>query len=223
RPPQVHHGGAGERPPGADPAPQPDVDPELFADLPHRSLGGPLPRLHLPPGELPAPGHRRGLGAACGQHPGRTVEVVDEGDGGDDEVLRLRHTPILHPGVRATPPVPAGHGPVTTGRALFPTRAGVWWASAVPDRSAVRRPPVGGTMKNRKVGALATAAALALVLTSCADSARDTDDPAEADNGGDATQTEGAGGEAPAGDATFVFGAAGAPTTFDPFYASDGE
>src|SRR5690606_5692014 len=60
-------------------------------------------------------------------------------------------------------------------------------------------PHVGGTMKNRKVGALATAAALALVLTSCANSARDTDDPAEADNGGDATQTEGGGeSEAPA-------------------------
>ncbi|RIK17010.1 MAG: ABC transporter substrate-binding protein [Acidobacteria bacterium] len=75
-------------------------------------------------------------------------------------------------------------------------------------------------MKNRKVGALATVAALALVLTSCAQSERDDGgDGGETDG---STQSEGtAGGEA--SDATFVFAAAGAPTTFDPFYASDGE
>ncbi|SOC55707.1 ABC transporter substrate-binding protein [Ornithinimicrobium cerasi] len=81
-------------------------------------------------------------------------------------------------------------------------------------------------MRNRSVGALASAAALALLLTSCAESDRDTGDdgdgaPAGTDN---ATGTEpAAGGDDGASDATFVFGAAGAPTTFDPFYASDGE
>ncbi|GGK65763.1 ABC transporter substrate-binding protein [Ornithinimicrobium pekingense] len=77
-------------------------------------------------------------------------------------------------------------------------------------------------MKNRKVGALATVATLALVLTSCAESERDSGTGADGDTGSDSTQTEGDGGAA-ASDATFVFGAAGAPTTFDPFYASDGE
>src|SRR5690606_31805328 len=69
----------------------------------------------------------------------------------------------------------------------------------------------------------ATVATLALVLTSCAESERDSGTGADGDTGSDSTQTEGGGGDAAAGDATFVFGAAGAPTTFDPFYASDGE
>lgn len=81
-------------------------------------------------------------------------------------------------------------------------------------------------MKNPKVGALATAAALALVLTSCAQS--DRDNGGDGGDGGDDAAGTGAsteGGEDAGGssDATFVFGAAGAPTTFDPFYASDGE
>jgi peptide/nickel transport system substrate-binding protein len=78
-------------------------------------------------------------------------------------------------------------------------------------------------MKNRTVGALATSAALALLLTSCAESQRDSDDGEVADTGDAATQSAGGGGAEGDNEATFVFGAAGAPTTFDPFYASDGE
>ncbi|KUG59413.1 peptide ABC transporter substrate-binding protein [Serinicoccus chungangensis] len=73
-------------------------------------------------------------------------------------------------------------------------------------------------MKNRRVAIAATSAALALVLSSCAESERD-DSSGEGDG---ASGSEEAGG-AEGSDATFVFGAAGAPTTFDPFYASDGE
>ena len=79
-------------------------------------------------------------------------------------------------------------------------------------------------MKNRSVAAVATTATLALLLTSCAQSQRET--PADTAPGDGATGTAGGGQtDAPAagGDDTFVFGAAGAPTTFDPFYASDGE
>ncbi|MGC5584314.1 ABC transporter substrate-binding protein [Ornithinimicrobium sp. W1665] len=78
-------------------------------------------------------------------------------------------------------------------------------------------------MKNRMVGALATSAALALVLTSCAESERDSDTgDTNDDTAASGTDDGAAGGEA-SSDATFVFGAAGAPATFDPFYASDGE
>lgn len=56
----------------------------------------------------------------------------------------------------------------------------------------------------RKAAAAASAAALAITLTACAESDRD--------------------GEASSGDGgTFIFGAAGAPEMFDPFYATDGE
>ncbi|MGB5953506.1 MAG: ABC transporter substrate-binding protein [Ornithinimicrobium sp.] len=67
-------------------------------------------------------------------------------------------------------------------------------------------------MINRKFAAIAGSAALALVLSSCAESERE-------DGGGG---SEGGGSEG-ASDAQFVFAAAGEPTTFDPFYASDGE
>lgn len=81
-------------------------------------------------------------------------------------------------------------------------------------------------MTNRSVRTLATAAALALVLTSCAQSQREGTGGSTGSKDGD-TSTSSAGGGAAAGgeggDGTFVFGAAGAPTTFDPFYASDGE
>ena len=77
-------------------------------------------------------------------------------------------------------------------------------------------------MKNRMVGALATSAALALVLTSCAESQRDDETPADDGATGTADAGNETGGESSSDD-TFVFGAAGAPTTFDPFYASDGE
>jgi peptide/nickel transport system substrate-binding protein len=76
-------------------------------------------------------------------------------------------------------------------------------------------------MINRKVAAIAGSAALALVLTSCAESERDDGGDAGGDSGS-ATDDGGSTGSA-GSDATFVFGAAGAPTTFDPFYASDGE
>ena len=57
----------------------------------------------------------------------------------------------------------------------------------------------------RKVAPVALAAALALGVTSCAESERDPSGD-EGDGGG-----------------TFTFGAAGAPEMFDPFYATDGE
>lgn len=95
-------------------------------------------------------------------------------------------------------------------------------------------------MTIRKVAAtIAGTAAMALVLTSCAESQRDdngdngdngNDNNAAADNGDDTGNGEDATGGSDGGDAapeptdgTFIFGAAGAPTTFDPFYASDGE
>nr|MBA2694952.1 ABC transporter substrate-binding protein [Actinomycetota bacterium] len=88
-------------------------------------------------------------------------------------------------------------------------------------------------MNNRKVAAIAGTTVLALALTSCASERDDdggTDNGADngADNGSDtgdagADDTGGDDAGAEMSDATFVFGAAGAPTTFDPFYASDGE
>ncbi|MGB3185069.1 MAG: ABC transporter substrate-binding protein [Ornithinimicrobium sp.] len=68
-------------------------------------------------------------------------------------------------------------------------------------------------MINRKVAAIAGSACLALVLSACAESEREGDGDEGSDGGGSER----------ASDAQFVFGAAGAPTTFDPFYASDGE
>ncbi|MGB7448333.1 MAG: ABC transporter substrate-binding protein [Ornithinimicrobium sp.] len=65
-------------------------------------------------------------------------------------------------------------------------------------------------MNNRTVATLAGSACLALALSSCAESERE----------GGSGSGDGSGGSS---DAQFVFGAAGAPTTFDPFYASDGE
>ncbi|MGZ5400031.1 MAG: ABC transporter substrate-binding protein, partial [Nocardioides sp.] len=59
----------------------------------------------------------------------------------------------------------------------------------------------------RKVAPLALAGALALGVTSCAESDRE---------GGTGDDGEGGGG-------TFTFGAAGAPEMFDPLYATDGE
>ncbi|MDQ3358534.1 MAG: ABC transporter substrate-binding protein [Actinomycetota bacterium] len=88
-------------------------------------------------------------------------------------------------------------------------------------------------MNNRKVAAIVGTTVLALALTSCA-SERDDDGGTDngADNGADnGSDTGDAGGDDTGGDdagaeqsdATFVFGAAGAPVAFDPFYASDGE
>lgn len=86
-------------------------------------------------------------------------------------------------------------------------------------------------MINRKVATLAGAAAVALALTSCAESQRDTGGaPADGGSGDSADGTgaaDGTGEDAAAqeggSDATFIFGAAGEPKLFDPFYASDGE
>ena len=61
--------------------------------------------------------------------------------------------------------------------------------------------------RRRTVATWTTAVLAAATLASCADSQRD----GEGDSGG--------GGD----DGTFVFGAAGAPEMFDPYYATDGE
>ncbi|MPZ54149.1 MAG: ABC transporter substrate-binding protein [Acidimicrobiia bacterium] len=88
-------------------------------------------------------------------------------------------------------------------------------------------------MSHRKVIAVAGWLALMLALASCAESQREapettgagaievtgaTDGTESANAGTDGTEaaSEGGGG-------TFIFGAAGAPAGFDPFYASDGE
>ena len=73
----------------------------------------------------------------------------------------------------------------------------------------------------RKAAPIVGLTAAALVLTACATSERDTDttdgtDASTSDSTGDA-------GDAGAESALFTFGGAGAPVTFDPFYASDGE
>lgn len=79
-------------------------------------------------------------------------------------------------------------------------------------------------MRNPKVVTTATAAALALVLTSCAQSEREDNTPEETGTETGNTQDAGDEGEGDAaGDATFIFGAAGEPAHFDPLYASDGE
>ena len=62
--------------------------------------------------------------------------------------------------------------------------------------------------RRRTVATWTTAVLAAATLASCADSQRD----GEGDSGG-------SGGD----DGTFIFGAAGAPEMFDPFYATDGE
>ncbi|WP_018156762.1 ABC transporter substrate-binding protein [Demetria terragena] len=64
-------------------------------------------------------------------------------------------------------------------------------------------------MVNRRAAAVAAASAVALTLASCASSDRDSESKGSGDKGG--------------GGGTLTFGAAGAPATFDPFYASDGE
>ncbi|MDO5535790.1 MAG: hypothetical protein Q4F65_14215, partial [Propionibacteriaceae bacterium] len=70
-------------------------------------------------------------------------------------------------------------------------------------------------MLSRTKTTAAVVLAAALALTGCAASERDTATTAP---------TDGATPGAPAGaDTTFIFGAAGAPKLFDPFYASDGE
>lgn len=62
---------------------------------------------------------------------------------------------------------------------------------------------------SRKVSALAVASVAALVLSGCAESKRD-----ESGTSGSSGSTS---------NATMTFAAAGAPKTFDPFYATDGE
>lgn len=71
----------------------------------------------------------------------------------------------------------------------------------------------------RRSAVVAGLAATALVLSACAQSERDAPEDGEAADETGAT----AGAEDSASGGTFVFGAAGAPASFDPFYASDGE
>ena len=82
-------------------------------------------------------------------------------------------------------------------------------------------------MINRKVATMAGVAALALALSSCVESEREPDSGGDSTGGstqgGESTDDEGAAAGEGNPDATFVFGAAGAPKLFDPFYASDGE
>lgn len=66
-------------------------------------------------------------------------------------------------------------------------------------------------MKTSLTTAVALLSVAALGLTGCAESKRDS---------GGSSGSDGSGG---GGNATLTFGAAGAPTTFDPFWASDGE
>lgn len=66
-------------------------------------------------------------------------------------------------------------------------------------------------MSMRKSTPVVLLATAALTMSACAQS--DREDSGSGDSGGDSAAT----------DATFTFGAAGAPEVFDPFYASDGE
>jgi peptide/nickel transport system substrate-binding protein len=66
----------------------------------------------------------------------------------------------------------------------------------------------------RKAGPIVGLTAAALVLTACATSERDS---------GESTDTGTSGSDSGSTSAVFTFGGAGAPVTFDPFYASDGE
>ena len=76
-------------------------------------------------------------------------------------------------------------------------------------------------MKRGRAALVAGIAASALLLTACAESQREaTPDTGAEDDG--ATDTDD-GGEGGGGDDIFIFGAAGKPKHFDPFYASDGE
>lgn len=73
----------------------------------------------------------------------------------------------------------------------------------------------------RKLAAVGGALALTLGLASCAPSQRTTDPGTPASPGATSAPTGAATGAN--ADATFIFGAAGAPKLFDPSYASDGE
>ncbi|MBB1499855.1 ABC transporter substrate-binding protein [Propioniciclava sp. MC1683] len=76
-------------------------------------------------------------------------------------------------------------------------------------------------MPNRKLVAVAGALALAVGLSACAESQRTpTTSAPQGTTGATAAPTDSGNANA---DATFIFGAAGAPKLFDPFYASDGE
>ncbi|HHU37673.1 MAG TPA: ABC transporter substrate-binding protein [Propionibacterium sp.] len=77
-------------------------------------------------------------------------------------------------------------------------------------------------MLSRTTKAAVGALAVAIALTGCAQSQRDTA-PAPAGTAGAGTSDSAAPTDGANPDATFIFGAAGAPKLFDPFYASDGE
>nr|WP_240615947.1 ABC transporter substrate-binding protein [Nakamurella deserti] len=82
--------------------------------------------------------------------------------------------------------------------------------------------------RTRRVFAAATAAALAVTLASCASSSRDTESIASQNNSGAegtlpvGESSGGATGEPASTDGTIIFGAEGAPSMFDPLYATDG-
>ncbi len=90
--------------------------------------------------------------------------------------------------------------------------------------------PVTRPRRTRGLLAATTAAALAVTLASCASSSRDTASIAtQATSGAEGTlpvspgETTGGGTGGPAStDGTIVFGAEGAPSMFDPLYATDG-
>jgi peptide/nickel transport system substrate-binding protein len=81
----------------------------------------------------------------------------------------------------------------------------------------------------RRLFAAATAAMLAVTLASCASSSRDTESIASQNNSGaEGTLPVGessgasAGGQPASTDGTIIFGSEGAPSMFDPLYATDG-
>ncbi|WP_111767982.1 ABC transporter substrate-binding protein [Nakamurella deserti] len=88
--------------------------------------------------------------------------------------------------------------------------------------------PVKRPHRTRRVFAAATAAALAVTLASCASSSRDTESIASQNNSGAegtlpvGESSGGATGEPASTDGTIIFGAEGAPSMFDPLYATDG-
>ena len=59
-----------------------DLDAELLGELAHERLLGRLAGADLAAWELPQPGHRLALRAACDEHP---VVAIDQGGSGDKE------------------------------------------------------------------------------------------------------------------------------------------
>src|SRR5690606_39185502 len=201
------------------------ADTQLLAQLTVERVDRQLAALDLATGELPAARQGRGGGPSGRHQPGRAVQVVHEGSR-HHQLVVLGHRPSLEPsargGLRSRFCIDRCHS--------LPSAAiGAYVERHCDPPPGLRRSTAlrGGRMTIRKVAAIAGTAALALVLTSCAESSRDDDTGNGNGNGNgnadNADSTDTGGGDAAASDATFIFGAAGEPTTFDPFYASDGE